>query len=341
MDSSASPNSDLRNSLGLVIPLYNEEAVVPMLIASVEAFRLRRPFVTEVVLVDDGSTDRTAALVREQTRDLPGYTLVQFSRNFGHQLAITAGLAATAADAAVVLDADLQDPLEVIDEMVVRWQSGYDVVYGIRRRREGDSWLGRTLSASFYRIFQRLADSDTPVDVGDFRLMSREVIDAFTRLEERQPYVRGLVSWLGFNQTGVEYDRPARVVGRSKYPFRKRVELAFNSIVAFSDKPLRYAARLGFLVSVFSVLGIIWTVLAKIFKPEVVSGWASLIFTAFFFGGLQLFFLGIVGAYLARVYDEVKSRPRYVISRQWNSDSTPPRDRVTATDNTKSAATNN
>ncbi len=317
---SSAGNAKSRESLGLVIPLFNEEAVVETLIAEVESFREHRPFVGEVILVDDGSTDDTASRVRSLTQRLPGYTMIQFSRNFGHQLAITAGIELAKSDAVVVLDADLQDPLRVIDDMVERWRAGYDVVYGIRRVREGESWFRRALSASFYRIFQRLTDSKTPVDVGDFRLISRSVITAFSELQERQPYVRGLVSWLGFNQTGVEYDRPARTLGRSKYPFRKLFDLASSSILAFSDKPLRYAARFGFAVAALSVVGLIWSVLAKIFQPDLISGWASLIFTAFFFGGLQLFFLGVVGAYLARVYDEVKARPRYIVSRTWTSE---------------------
>lgn len=327
MEPSVVASAASRSSLGLVIPLYNEEAVVPALIESIESYRADRPYVTEVVLVDDGSTDLTAGLVLHHARDLPGYRLIQFSRNFGHQLAITAGVEAARSDAVVVLDADLQDPLEVVDEMVDRWRAGYDVVYGIRRRREGDSWFRRALSAVFYRAFQRLADTDAPLDVGDFRLISRDVIDAFSTLQERQPYVRGLVSWLGFNQTGVEYDRPARTAGRSKYPFRKLMQLASDSILAFSDRPLRYAARFGFVVSALSVVGLIWSVLARIFQPDLISGWASLIFTAFFFGGLQLFFLGVVGAYLARVYDEVKARPRYIVRRTWSSDDRPPADR--------------
>ena len=313
-------NRTSRSTLGLLIPLYNEEAVLSGLIGEIERFRSDRPFIDEVLLVDDGSTDRTADLVRGLTAGLPGYTLIQFSRNFGKELAITAGLNSCEADAIVILDADLQDPLDVVDTMVARWREGYDVVYGIRRKRRGVSWMTRTFSATFYRLFQHMADTKAPADVGDFRLLSRPVIEAYREFEERQPYVRGLISWVGFRQTGVEFDRPARAAGVSKYPYRKRFQLALNSILAFSDRPLRYAAGVGFMVALLSVAGLIWTVLARLYDPDVVSGWASLIFTAFFFGGLQLFFLGVVGAYLARVYDEVKGRPRYIVSRRWTSD---------------------
>ncbi len=312
-----------RRTLALVIPLFNEVAVLPKLIAAVEEFRRDRPFVVEAILIDDGSDDETAGLSMELTDSLAGYTLIQFSRNFGHQLAITAGLNVVTADAAVVLDADLQDPLHVVDEMVARWREGYDVVYGVRSKRQGDSWMTRMFSAIFYRLFQHMADLDAPVDVGDFRLVSRRVIEAYRTIEERQPYVRGLISWLGFNQIGVSYERPPRAAGSSHYPYRRRFQLAFNSILAFSDRPLRYAAQFGFLVALLSVAGLIWTVLVRIFDPGVVSGWASLIFTAFFFGGLQLFFLGVVGAYLARVYDEVKARPRYIVQQQWTSGAEP------------------
>ncbi len=320
MESSLSQAANHRETLGFVIPLFNEEAAVPGLVRSIEAFRQDHHYLTQIVLVDDGSRDGTANRIRELTEGLPGYVLVQFSRNFGHQLAITAGLHSVSTDAAIVLDADLQDPLSVVDRMVEKWREGYDVVYGVRKHREGDSWIVRSLSAVFYRVFQRLSDSTAPIDVGDFRLISRDVIEAFRQLEERQPYVRGLISWLGFNQTGVEYDRTPRTAGKSKYSMGRRFNFAFNSLIAFSDKPLRYAAKFGLIVSVISIAGLVWTILVRLLDTGVVSGWASLIFTAFFFGGLQLFFLGVVGAYLARVYDEVKSRPRFIVSRKWTSE---------------------
>jgi dolichol-phosphate mannosyltransferase len=312
--------SPQRNTLSIVVPLYNEEAVVPTLIEQLEAFRRDRPYVVEVVLVDDGSTDRTATLVRELTVGKSGYLLLSYSRNFGHQLAITGGLHVASADAAVVMDADLQDPLEVVDDMVRRWRDGYDVVYGVRRARSGDSRVKSFLRHGFYRFFQRFTELDAPLDVGDFRLMSRPVLDAFEEIQEQQPYVRGLVSWLGFNQIGVEYDRPARAAGSSKYPMRKLSRLAADGLTSFSNKPLRYAVRIGLVTSVLSVAGLFWAVITKLLQPETISGWASIIFVAFFFGGLQLFFLGVVGAYLGRVYDEVKSRPRFVISDLWTSD---------------------
>lgn len=307
-----------RETVAFVIPLYNEEDVFPVLFEEIEAYRRDHPEVVQVVFVDDGSRDATAALVRRLTADRPGYVLLQFSRNFGHQVAITAGMNFVDTDAAVVMDADLQDPLWVVTEMVERWREGYDVVYGIRERREGETGWKRAATYLFYRFFQRMTDIDAPLDTGDFRLVSRAVLDAYRRIQEQQPYVRGLISWLGFNQTGVRYVRPARAAGATKYPLRKLWQLATDGLTSFSDKPLRYAAGIGVMTSLGAVLGLVWVVIDKLVFG-VPTGWASLIFAAFFFGGLQLFFLGVVGAYLARVYEEVKARPRYVVRDVWHS----------------------
>lgn len=318
------PASSPRNTVGLVIPLYNEEDVLPLLIDAIEAYRQDHPEVQQVVLIDDGSDDGTARLARDLTAGKPGYVLLQFSRNFGHQLAITAGMEAVRTDAAVIMDADLQDPFWVVTEMIERWRDGYDVVYGIRKRREGETLFKRTATRLFYRFFHRIADVDAPLDTGDFRLVSRAVLDEYRRIQEQQPYVRGLIAWLGFNQTGIEYVRPGRAAGETKYPFRKLLQLAVDGITSFSDRPLRYAARLGLLTAALSMIGLIWVVIAKLAYGIPVSGWASLMVTLFFFGGLQLFFLGVMGSYLARVYAEVRSRPRYIIQERWHSDTPTP-----------------
>lgn len=309
-----------RVTIALVVPLYNEEDVVEALLREIDEFRRAHSEVVQVIFIDDGSTDATADRVKAATSGRSGVYMVRFSRNFGHQAAVAAGLNLVEADAAVVMDADLQDPLWVVEAMIEKWRSGYDVVYGIRRSREGEPLFRRILMKGFYRYFRHVADIDAPADSGDFRLIGRPVLNAFRRLEERQPYVRGLISWIGFNQTGIEYDRPARSAGRSKYPYRKLWRLATDGITAFSNKPLRYAVGLGLAVSAFSVLGLVWAVVSK-YVFGAVTGWASLIFAAFFFGGIQLFFLGIVGAYLARVYEEVKARPRFVVREEWHSES--------------------
>jgi dolichol-phosphate mannosyltransferase len=308
-----------RETVAFVIPLYNEEDVVPLLLEEIETYRRSHPEVVEIVLIDDGSRDRTAERVRDLTSGREGYTLIRFSRNFGHQIAITAGMEFVKSDAAVIMDADLQDPLSVVTTMIDKWRDGFDVVYGIREEREGEAWLRRSATYLFYRFFRRMSDVEAPLDTGDFRLVSREVLDAFKMLQERQPFVRGLVAWLGFHQTGIRYARPARAAGKTKYPYRKLWRLATDGITAFSDKPLWYAAAIGMTISFCSVGGLVWVILDKYVFGVGVTGWASLIFAAFFFGGVQLFFLGIVGAYLARVYEEVKRRPRYVLQDVWES----------------------
>ncbi len=308
-----------RETVAFIIPLYNEEAVFPRLLEEIEAFRTHHPEVTQVFFVDDGSTDQTAKLVRSMTEDKDGYMLLRFSRNFGHQLAITAGMNFVTTDAAVILDGDLQDPLHVVAEMIEKWREGYDVVYGVRHERPGDGFFKRHTTRLFYRFFQRMTDIGAPLDAGDFRLVSRAVLDAYREIHEQQPFVRGLIAWLGFNQIGVPYERPPRAAGVSKYPFRKLLQLAFDGLASFSGRPLRYAVRLGLLVSACSLLGLVVVVILKLRMGNIIPGWSSLIFAAFFFGGLQLFFLGVVGSYLARVYDEVKARPRYVIRDFWQS----------------------
>ncbi len=308
-----------RETVALVIPLYNEEAVLPLLVEAVEAFRADHPEVVEVVMVDDGSRDGTVALATRLVQHRPGYVLVRFARNFGHQLAVTAGLATATADAAVLLDADLQDPLPVVGQMIEKWREGYDVVYGVRQRREGETAFKRATAALFYRLFRWMTDLDIPLDTGDFRLVSRPVMDAYARLEEQQPFVRGLVAWLGFRQTGVPYTRAPRAAGETKYPLRKMLRLASVSLTSFSDKPLKLAAYLGLSVAALSLVGLAWVLVVKYVLQSVISGWSSLIFVGFFFGGLQLFFLGVLGLYVARIHDEVRRRPRYVVQSVWRS----------------------
>lgn len=312
-------------SLALVIPVYNEAAMLPELVSAIEAYRRARPWLGQVILVDDGSTDGSADLARNLCEGRQGYEVVVFSRNFGHQVAVTAGLDLADADAVVVMDADLQDPLDVIDTMVERWREGYDVVYGIREAREGETRFKRWTATLFYRLFRWTTDLELPVDAGDFRLVTRRVISAYRRIAEQQPFVRGLISWLGFNQIGIPYVRARRAAGSTKYTVRRMMRLAMNSITSFSDKPLRVAVRLGLLISAGSLVGgAVWAILAKVVLRTAITGWASLLVVIVFFGGVQLFFLGLVGLYLARVYEEVKGRPRYVLRGIWRSDESEP-----------------
>ncbi len=323
-----------RETVALVIPLYNEEEVFPRLFEEVERFRETHPEVTEVILVDDGSRDVTAATVRDLTSGRPGYTLLRFSRNFGHQLAVTAGMHFVRADAAVIMDADLQDPLSVVAKMIDKWHQGYDVVYGIRKQRQGETAFKRSATYVFYRVFQWLADLDVPLDTGDFRLVSRAVLDAYARIQDQQPYVRGLIAWLGFNQIGIEYVRPGRAAGKTKYPLRKLVQLATAGVTSFSSKPLMFATRLGLLSAVGALVGMIAVLVNKLVYGVPVIGWASLMVTVFFFGGMIMLSLGVIGTYLARVLEQVRNRPLYVLKDTWRSSAEPQLADVSAPDTT-------
>lgn len=307
--------------VALIIPVYNEQVVVPTLVRAIEAFKTSYSVVKSVVFVDDGSTDNSVFEIQAATKGLRGYHIIQLSRNFGHQMAITAGIKWCTSDAAIIMDADLQDPLETAGKMIDKWLEGFDVVYGVRSSRNHVSAVQRISAHWYYRLFRSVAKIEAPLDTGDFRLISRRVMDAYNELPEQQPYVRGLISWLGFKQIGIPYERPGRIAGDTKYPFNRRMSLAINGLTSFSAKPLKMAVNIGFLVAFGSLLGLFWVLFTKYVVGTAITGWASLIFAAFFFGGLQLFFLGIVGTYVARVYEEVKQRPRYIVQDVWHSSS--------------------
>ena len=308
-----------RPVLSLVVPLHNEaENVAPLLerIGTV-VDRLRDDFDYEIVLVNDGSTDDTAAAIRREMERRPHIVLINLSRNFGHQLAATAGLEMAAGDAVVLMDGDLQDPPELIEAFLQRWREGYDVVYAVRRTRPGESRFKVLTARAFYRIINRLTKIAIPLDAGDFRLMSRRVVDALRRSPERNRFLRGMVSWVGFNQTAIEYDRDVRYAGSTKYPLAKMIRFAMDGITSFSDIPLRFASYLGFAVSAVAFLYALIVIVFKLFNlnpPAYTPGWASTIVAVLFLGGVQLMSLGILGEYLGRVYDEVKGRPLYLIS---------------------------
>jgi dolichol-phosphate mannosyltransferase len=271
----------------------------------------------EIVLVNDGSTDGTLAAIREEMRRRPHVVLVNLSRNFGHQLAATAGLEIAAGEAMVLMDGDLQDPPELIEAFLRKWRQGYDVVYAVRRTRQGESRFKVFTARVFYRIIKRLTKISIPLDAGDFRLMSRRVVEALRRSPERHRFLRGMVSWVGFNQVSVEYDRDVRHAGTTKYPIAKMVRFAMDGITSFSDIPLRFASYFGFTVSAIAFIYALIVIAFKLFSlnpPAYTPGWASTIVAVLFLGGVQLMSLGILGEYLGRVYDEVKARPLYLIS---------------------------
>ncbi|HTG46910.1 MAG TPA: glycosyltransferase family 2 protein [Actinomycetota bacterium] len=297
----------------LVIPIYNEEECLPELVGRLTALMERLDGPTEVILVDDGSKDKSYGLISDICSRDPRFHAVQLSRNFGHQTAITAGLDFASGNAVVVMDADLQDPPEVVLEMAGRWREGCEVVHAVRIKREGESAF-KTASASwFYRVLARLGDVDTPGNAGDFRLVDRKALDAFRMMRETNRYVRGMFGWVGFRQCTVEYARPARFAGETKYPLRKMMKFAFDGIISFSNEPLRIALRIGFVLSFLSLTAAVVTLLLKFSGALEVPGWTSMIFAITFLGGVQLLTIGLMGEYISRIHDEVRGRPLYLV----------------------------
>ena len=304
-------------TLSVVSPMLNEQGGVDAFVTAVldqcDALALES---FEILIVDDGSTDATPELLEAWTHRRPEVRVLTLSRNFGHQAAITAGLFHARGDAVIVMDSDLQDPPSVIPEMVRRWRDGVDVVYGVRRTRDGDSWIKRTVAGVFYRILQSLSDTDIPVDAGDFRLMSRPVVDVLKSMPERDRYTRGLVAWSGFRQEPVYFDRPERFAGTTKYPVGKLMRLATAGVVGFSDKPLFLTIIFGLGAMVLAVLGLIWVIVSTIFSwGEQIRGWTSMAVLVMFFSAVQLIFLGIVGIYISRIFVEAKHRPIFIVER--------------------------
>ncbi|MHB8434129.1 MAG: glycosyltransferase family 2 protein [Candidatus Tyrphobacter sp.] len=308
-----------RPLLSVVVPLYNEEGNVAPLFERIEAIMTRLPQAPsyEIVAVNDGSSDATLDRIRDELRRRSGVVLVSLSRNFGHQLAATAGIDTATGDAVILMDGDLQDPPELIEAFVAKWREGYDVVYAIRRSRKGESLFKVFTARLFYRIVRRLTKVDIPVDAGDFRLMSRRVVDALRSFRERHRFLRGMVSWVGYKQIGVPYDRDERHSGTTKYPLAKMLRFAVDGITSFSDAPLRLTSYLGFCSSVVAFVYAIYVIVSKLLNVNPLGytpGWASTIVAVLFLGGVQLIGIGILGEYLGRVYDEVKGRPIYLIS---------------------------
>jgi dolichol-phosphate mannosyltransferase len=300
-------------TLSVVIPVFNEEATLDALFTTIRDRLASLGTTYEIVLVDDGSRDRTGEMIAEMTRRDPRFRSVHFSRNFGHQAAVTAGLHFARGSAVVVMDADLQDPPELLASMLERWRQGFHVVYAQRVKRHAEGALKRGIAFLYYRLLQRLTDVSIPADTGDFCLMDRRVVDLLNRMPERNRYLRGLRAWLGFRQTAVPFERPPRYAGEPKYTFWKSLALGVNGIVSFSKVPLRFATYLGMIASAMSVGLIVWAFYQRLIGGDTVRGWASTLVVILLLGGVQLLMIGVVGEYLSRIYDEVKQRPMYVI----------------------------
>jgi dolichol-phosphate mannosyltransferase len=308
--------------LSVVIPCLNEEVVIRETCSRLIAALSPSEFAYELIFVDDGSKDRTPELLRELQLNDSRVRVVRLSRNFGHQVAITAGLEHAAGDAVAVIDADLQDPPEVLLEFAAKWLDGYDVVYGARTERQGETAFKLWTAKTFYRLIGALSDTEIPLDTGDFRLMDRCVVDALLSMPERDRFVRGMVSWLGFSQISVPYRRAARFAGQTKYPFYKMLKFATDGIVSFSIVPLRLATWIGFLASGISVLGITVVLLERYLGVlGLVKGWSSTVIAILFIGGVQLVCMGIIGEYVGRIYGETKRRPLYVVRERMGFES--------------------
>lgn len=313
----ASPDRQL---LSVVVPVFNEIAVIDMFYDRIRAVLAELEALDhEIVFVDDGSSDGSYARLVELADADPALRVLRFSRNFGHQIAITAGIDHARGDAVVVIDADLQDPPEVIARFVEKWRQGYDVVYGVREGRDGETPAKLVTASLFYRLLRRFTSVEIPVDVGDFRLLSRRAAEEFRGMREKDRFVRGLVSWMGFRQTGVPYRREARHAGETKYPYRKMVKFAIDGITSFSNAPLKLASWLGYLASFLAFL-----YLASVFVQKAmggtVQGWATIMVALLFLGGVQLICLGIIGEYIGRIFNEIKPRPMYIVEQIHSAD---------------------
>jgi len=304
---------ETKKLLSVVVPVFNETDVI-------EAFyeRMKKvsdsldKIICEVIFIDDGSFDDSYQKLVKLAEQDENVRVVKFSRNFGHQVAITAGINMAQGEAVVVIDADLQDPPELINEFIAQWEQGYDVVYGVRRKRKGESRMKLITAALFYRLIKRLIKIEIPLDTGDFRLMSRRVVEEFKIMKEKDRFVRGLVSWIGYRQTGVYYDRDERYAGETKYPYSKMIKFALDGITSFSSLPLRLATWLGYITSFIAFLYACSVFLQKALGYTV-QGWATIMVGMLFLGGVQLICLGIIGEYIGRIFNETKQRPMYVI----------------------------
>jgi dolichol-phosphate mannosyltransferase len=307
-----------RPTLSVVLPVYNEEEIIPLLHDRLQHFLDEVAVDTEVIFVNDGSEDRSLILLRELVAHDPRYKVVAFSRNFGHGNAITAGVDYARGHAVAIMDADLQDPPEVILKMLQRWREGYDVVYGQRLNREGETSFKLFTSKWFYRILRALVPINVPLDTGDFRLMSRQVVITLRALRETHRFVRGIVSWIGFRQTAVFYDRPGRAAGETKYPISKMLRLALDAITSFSVLPLRFSTYLGMFISLASVLTAGWALLERFVFKSTVPGWTATVVLLALLSSVQLLMIGILGEYVGRIYEQVKCRPLYLVSETLN-----------------------
>ena len=299
--------------LSVIIPVYNEEDNLHMLFERLTPICEKITDNYEFMLVNDGSKDRSLEMIREIAQINPHVRYISSSRNFGHQIAVTAGLDKCVGDAVVIIDADLQDPPELILDMYEKLKSGYEVVYAKRRKRKGEGFMKKFTAKMFYRILQNITSVEIPVDTGDFRIVDRKIVDYLKEMPEQHKYLRGQISWIGFRQTYIEYDRDERHGGETGYTYRKMIKFALDGITSFSDFPLKFATISGFVVSGIAFLVILYSLYAKMFDEQYIRGWASQMIAILFIGGIQLIGIGVIGEYISRMSDNVKKRPLYIV----------------------------
>jgi len=300
--------------VSFIFPIYNESQNIRLLFKEVSAMTLSQPkFIYEFVFINDGSSDDSLQVLHEIVELDDRVSVIDFSRNFGHQIAVTAGMDHARGDAVIIMDSDLQDPPEVALELIDRWMEGWDVAYAQRRSRD-DSVFKRATASIFYRVLQKLSDTHIPENTGDFRLMDRVVVDQVASMRERNRFLRGMVASVGFKQIAVPFDRKARHAGETGYPLRKMIKFATDGIVSFSTAPLRFITHLGVFFSLLSVVGVVYVIVQRMFYPNTtVSGWSFLAIAILLIGGVQLLTLGVIGAYVGRIHDEIKQRPLYIV----------------------------
>ena len=304
-----------KEKLSVVIPLLNESENLPVLYRRLAEALADWGDNLEMIFVDDGSSDGSARWVAGKAEEDRRVKLIKLSRNFGHQIAITAGMDYAEGDAVVIIDADLQDPPEVIPRLVEKWQEGFKVVYAMRERRAGETWVKKALAELFYRIFKRLVDFEVPINAGDFRLVDRRVVEALKKVRERHRFMRGLTSWVGYTHCAVPYKRDPRKAGVTKYPVWKSFVLAWDAITSFSSSPLLWVTGLGVIIALLGVFEAVSIIIIKLRNPEsTVPGWATVVVSVLILGGIQLISLGIIGQYVGRIFDESKKRPLYCVS---------------------------
>lgn len=302
-------------TISTIVPIYNEEGNIPELHKRLSAILSKISSSYEIIFINDGSRDNSLAMLMNLANNDSHVFYIDLSRNFGHQIAVTAGLDASSGDSVVIIDADLQDPPELIEELYKKLKEGFEVVYATRAQREGESYFKKFTAKLFYKILSNLSNVKIPVDTGDFRIMDRKIVDLLKQMPEQNKFLRGQISWLGFRQTSISFHRQERKHGQTGYPFGKMLNFALDGITSFSDVPLKLVTRLGFIISIISFLVILYAVYSHFILSRTITGWTSLIISSMFIGGVQLFSIGIIGEYISRINRNVLQRPLYVINK--------------------------